>query len=303
MKKRIITAIILFLIITPILIFDEVFILAEVMFSSLAIFASYELFKLSENKNKISRFIFPSFFTALNTLAISNMFNQSLIPGLSLKNYEYIYLIIPVITIIVSRLSTIKNSDSRNYYYLSMTYPGFGFGAILLLRAFDLKYLLFVILIITFTDMFALFIGKRFGKKKLAPTISPNKTVAGFLGGIIVSVFIATLIFIFYDKIFLYPTFLKRFNLTGGNILNILGYDIKPIFTQFIIIFIISIFISIIGQLGDLYASSIKRSAGIKDFSNIFPGHGGVLDRFDSLIFGSILFGVIILIGGIFWKK
>lgn len=303
MKKRIITAIILFLILAPLLIFDEAFIATEVIFSLLAIFASYELFRLSDKKNRMWLFLFSSFFTALNVVAISNMFNQNKIPGLSLKNYEYYYLFVPLVTIIIAKLITLKSTDSKNYLYLSMTYPGFGFGAVLLLRAFDLKYLIYVILIITFTDMFALFIGKLFGKAKLAPSISPNKTLAGFFGGIIVSVSLATPIFIFYDKIFLYPVFLQRFNQTGGNILNVLKYDTKPIFTQFLIVFAISIFVSIIGQVGDLYASSIKRSAGIKDFSNIFPGHGGVLDRFDSLIFGAIMFCVIILIGGVFWEE
>lgn len=105
------------------------------------------------------------------------------------------------------------------------------------------------------TDTFAYFVGIKFGKKKLCPKLSPKKSVEGSIGGIIGSLFL-TLIFINYFKL--------------DNILSLS---------------IFSIVCSVMAQIGDLTASKIKRSANVKDFGNIMPGHGGVLDRFDSILF------------------
>ncbi|AZR72377.1 hypothetical protein BBF96_02585 [Anoxybacter fermentans] len=104
------------------------------------------------------------------------------------------------------------------------------------------------------TDSFAYFVGKSFGRKHLAPNISPKKTVEGFIGGILGS-FLAGLIY---------------------SIIN--GFS--P-FKAGVIAFLIGI----VGQMGDLFESALKRDAGIKDSGNLIPGHGGVLDRFDSAFF------------------
>ncbi len=105
------------------------------------------------------------------------------------------------------------------------------------------------------TDTFAYFSGYFFGKKKLCPSISPKKTVEGAIGGVLGSTIVST--------IFGY-IFLKE---------------------HIIVIFIIGILGSIVAQIGDLSASLVKRYTGIKDFGNIMPGHGGILDRFDSILF------------------
>lgn len=105
------------------------------------------------------------------------------------------------------------------------------------------------------TDTFAYFSGYFFGRKKLCPSISPKKTVEGAIGGIIGSLFIS-LIFGYL--------FLKDYLLAVA-LIGIIG--------------------SIIAQIGDLSASLIKRYTGIKDFGNLIPGHGGILDRFDSILF------------------
>lgn len=111
-----------------------------------------------------------------------------------------------------------------------------------------------LIFIISFaTDIFAYLVGKKFGKNKLIPNVSPNKTIEGSLGGIVASVFFSIL-------------FGMAFKL--------------PI----MVMIIVSLVGSIVAQLGDLIASSIKRYTGIKDFGKIIPGHGGVLDRFDSVL-------------------
>lgn len=104
------------------------------------------------------------------------------------------------------------------------------------------------------TDTFAYFVGKRFGKHKIAPTSSPNKTWEGSVGGWIACVVLGT----------------------GWGVLCGL---------PLVHMIVMSAFCGVISQLGDLTESSIKREIGIKDFSDLIPGHGGILDRLDSLLF------------------
>lgn len=113
------------------------------------------------------------------------------------------------------------------------------------------------------SDTGAYFTGRLFGKHKLAPKISPNKTVEGLIGGAVSCVILNMIAIFIYQQI-----------------TNII-FDV----TQYLIFFIISIVGSFVGVIGDLSASAVKRQSGIKDFGTIMPGHGGVLDRFDSVLF------------------
>lgn len=121
-------------------------------------------------------------------------------------------------------------------------------------------YLMWYLLFIAWgTDIFAYLIGKKFGKHKFSK-ISPNKSIEGCIAGIMGAIIMSVL----------YTVSLN--NLAGFNISY--GY-----------IVCISLALSILSQIGDFAASSIKRHVGIKDFSNLIPGHGGMLDRIDSVIF------------------
>lgn len=118
----------------------------------------------------------------------------------------------------------------------------------------DGVYLWLVFIIAFGSDTFAYFAGNLFGKNKLSPTISPNKTVEGSIGGVIGS-FVLTLIFSYlYAK----------------------NHMIKLLF--------LAVLGSLVSQSGDLVASKIKRYTGVKDYGRLIPGHGGILDRFDSII-------------------
>lgn len=122
------------------------------------------------------------------------------------------------------------------------------------------KYLVWFIITSAWgTDVFAYLVGKFMGKHKFSK-ISPNKTIEGCIGGIVGAV-LCGLLFVFC------------FNQFGN--MNF----------SYIAIALISAILSVIGQIGDFAASSIKRYVGIKDFSNLIPGHGGMLDRIDSIIF------------------
>lgn len=116
------------------------------------------------------------------------------------------------------------------------------------------------VLAVVLCDTFALFTGRKFGKHKLSPVISPNKTVEGLIGGMIFGTLSGLLVYY---------------------LLPVCGFEVLSLPFCLISAF----FASGVGVFGDLAASSIKREAGIKDYSKLIPGHGGILDRIDSSIF------------------
>jgi phosphatidate cytidylyltransferase len=120
---------------------------------------------------------------------------------------------------------------------------------------FEPKLIFGMILFIWSNDTFAYLVGSFIGKKKLIPRISPGKTVEGTVGGGLITLGISPLVFLWMD---------------------ILSYEKWAMIALLVVIF---------GTIGDLIESMLKRNAGVKDSGNLMPGHGGVLDRFDSLIF------------------
>ena len=113
-------------------------------------------------------------------------------------------------------------------------------------------------------DMFALFVGSRFGKRKLIPAVSPNKTVAGAVGGLLGSEVTALLVW------------LLVYAFTDAAV-----HALMPPLWHFALLGIVG---GVVGQIGDLFASLVKRHCGIKDYGTIFPGHGGMMDRLDSTL-------------------
>ncbi|SHE93424.1 phosphatidate cytidylyltransferase [Caldanaerobius fijiensis DSM 17918] len=155
----------------------------------------------------------------------------------------------------------ILNKQSANSVFTRVAgfiYTVIPFLILLKIRDVDIKYFWLVFIIAFATDTFAYFTGRFFGRRKLCPDVSPNKTVAGFIGGTLGCIIVAY----FYILLYLHS---------------------KHIFL------LIALIGSIISQLGDLSASYIKRNCRIKDFSNIIPGHGGILDRFDSILYVSVI--------------
>lgn len=148
--------------------------------------------------------------------------------------------------------------ENTAHIFLSAFYIGFAFNLLIVIRSMSFWLPLFILIIIWSTDTGAYFVGRKWGRKKLSPVISPNKTVEGLIGGIIVSLIIAYLfVNLLHDHLFNGP-----FNMM-----------------------LVTVVISVFGQLGDLCESAIKRYFGVKDSGSILPGHGGLLDRFDSLLF------------------
>ena len=130
--------------------------------------------------------------------------------------------------------------------------------------------LIYVLIGTMMNDIGAYFIGLLFGKHKMNERISPKKTWEGFVGGVVFSLICS---------------------ITFALIVAALGYPILPLFdlSHLYFVIIISILLPLTADVGDFVFSSVKRTFGVKDFSQLLPGHGGVLDRIDSLIFASAL--------------
>lgn len=130
----------------------------------------------------------------------------------------------------------------------------------------------FILLILCFAwggDTAAYFAGRAFGRHKLAPVVSPHKTVEGALGGVAGSIAAGILLTAVYSM------------LSAGY--PVISIRIRP--QHYAVLVVMGAIASVLGILGDLFASAVKRQAGIKDYGTIFPGHGGILDRFDSVMF------------------
>lgn len=263
MTKRIISAVILVLIFVPFLIIGEL--PFTIFMSVLSIFGLYELLKVRETKKKFP--IILKIFAYLLTCYFC-LYNTSSIEFINKFDYRVMAFII---FLFISPMVFINDNEKYNlndalFLIGSVLFIGLSFNLIIITRNYDITYIIYLLLITTITDTFALFTGSLIGKHKLCPKISPKKTIEGLIGGTIMGTFVAT---VFY---------------------NTLISSTVPLVTVIMLTFVLCL----VGQLGDLVFSSIKRYYDVKDFSNLIPGHGGILDRFDSLIFVVLAFTILI---------
>ncbi|MBD5094370.1 MAG: phosphatidate cytidylyltransferase [Subdoligranulum sp.] len=151
-----------------------------------------------------------------------------------------------------------------SFIYLKQLLPREAYG-------YDALYFIFLTLGFAWGgDSAAYFAGRAFGKHKLAPVVSPNKTVEGAVGGVLGSMLLGVLVTLCYTA------------LHG----HLVGMPLDSIGLQYYAVIVLLAGIgSVLGIVGDLFASVVKRQCGIKDYGTIFPGHGGIMDRFDSVIF------------------
>ncbi len=146
--------------------------------------------------------------------------------------------------------------------FFAVVFIPMALGSIVRIRAMENGISLVILPFITawITDTFAYFTGRAFGRHKLAPNISPKKTIEGAVGGVLGCIAV-----------------MLAYNYVAGSIWNVSFH--LPLLTVFAVLG------SVISEIGDLAMSYIKRGFGIKDYGTIMPGHGGVLDRFDSVLF------------------
>lgn len=259
MKKRIISAIIMLMIVIPLIYIGGI---PYSLAVGLIGFAAYkELIELKDGKNlpnlmKIIGLISTIF------LIYSNFEKYGLLFGVSYKLLCGIILCICVPTIFYKNKYKIEDA----FKLLSnVLFLGIGFNLLISVYNYGIKYFIMLILITILTDTFALFGGKLVGKHKFT-SISPNKTIEGCIIGSMISTFVVTMYYI--------------------NLINVN--------TNLLVVISLILFLSVVGQVGDLFFSAIKRENKVKDFSNLIPGHGGILDRLDSIIF--VMFAFIIII-------
>ncbi len=171
-----------------------------------------------------------------------------------------------VVLLTISVFDEKENLLDISYVLLMSIVVGFALHYLDYVETYSKWMMGYVFIICYLTDIFALFTGMKFGKHKLNERISPKKTIEGAIGGWL---------------------FGFMFSLLWASFFNFFGF--KPY-----IIVISSLTLPIVSQIGDLVFSMIKRYFGVKDYSHLIPGHGGILDRFDSLIFSIIFLGALL---------
>lgn len=263
MKSRIIGAIIVVGVFIPFLIIGEL--PFAIFMAILALFSLYEMLKVRETKKKFP-FLLKVFAYVL--VVAFSLYNINSIDFRYMFDYRVMAFLIFLFLLPMVFVNDTKKYNLNDALYLigSVLFIGLSYNLIIITRNYDISYVIYLLLITTLTDTFALITGKLVGRHKLCPKISPNKTIEGLIGGLVMGTFVATA---FY-----------------GTVIN---SEMSLVYVAFITFVLCGV-----GQLGDLVFSSIKRYYDVKDYSNIIPGHGGILDRLDSLIFVTLAFIILI---------
>ena len=266
MKKRVISAIILIALFVPLLLIGGI--PFTIFGTVLGVFSLYELLKVHESSKKLPLLL--KIFAYVLTIYLC-LYNTGTIDFINHMDYRLIaaFIFIFLCPMVFIADAKVYNLSDALYLIGSVLLIGFSYNLMIITRNYDLYYFIYLLLIATITDTFALLTGSLVGEHKLCPKVSPKKTVEGLIGGVLMGTFIGTA---FYNVL------------------------ISPS-TPLVFVIMVTFVLCLVGQLGDLIFSSIKRYYDVKDFSNLIPGHGGVLDRFDSLIFVTLafvlLFGVL----------
>ncbi|MDH6364954.1 phosphatidate cytidylyltransferase [Enterococcus sp. PF1-24] len=255
MKQRVITAVVALAFFIPVIWYGKIAI--ELVAAAMAVVGVYELFRMKGLTIFSLEGVLSAAGAAILVLPLGRWL-PFLPDGTS--SFTIYYLIVMVLlgmSVISKNTYTI---DEAGFPVIASLYTGVGFQHLVTARNASIQAVLLALFIVWATDIGAYMVGRKFGKHKLLPSVSPNKTIEGSLGGILSAVVVA-LIFIL-----IYPS--KEY----------FGYST-------IVMLLFTVVFSIVGQFGDLVESSIKRHYEVKDSGNILPGHGGILDRFDSLLF------------------
>lgn len=264
LKRGISGAIYIFLLIASILFSQESFFFLFGIFLAITIFEFCALVKIQKIVPMVLGLLLYSF------IILTNHYNSVLNLNINPKQLNLILLVITLVVSVKCILflfyDTIQIvSNSSKYLYLLgyvilpfifITEISFG------VDGYNPKIIIGLFILVWTNDTFAYIVGKSIGKTKLFERISPKKTIEGFLGGVVFAIIAGVLISRFYIKAT--PEFSSK---------------------SMIIWMSIALIVSVIGTVGDLIESKFKRIAGVKDSGKIMPGHGGILDRLDSVIF------------------
>ena len=233
MKTRVITAIAALIVFLPLLYVGGDYFKYTTF--ALGVMAMHEIVRMTFKETNIV-------VLGLSSLAGALLYLREEILGLSQYGIVYL-LVIGMLGVVVVTGHRIKLVEIGSIIFVTV-YIFVGFYSLYMLRDLSLAHIGYLLLTIWFTDSFAYIGGMRFGKNKLSPKISPNKSI----------------------------------------VIALVFYFTTSIFTNLAVAIGITLVVSVIGQFGDLIESAYKREYGVKDSSNLLPGHGGIFDRFDSVI-------------------
>ena len=299
MKQRVITAILMAIVFIPFFFLGGWFI--TFLFSILSYIAMYELITMYQSKKNIPnvcKYIIP---LVSSIIVLFSSFATA-------EDIIYVLLVELMFLLILPIFNKKIEMKDVIFFIFGIIYSGISFAIIVTVRNIEMLYqdasirlfdglniyavglilFIFVLLSTMLTDIAAYQFGIKFGKHKLCPSISPKKSIEGSIAGTIAGALGGTLFMV-----------ILQFTLSKEYANAIKLFKIDNIYLYALTIFGVALLLSIAGQLGDLIASKIKREYNIKDYGKIFPGHGGVLDRFDSSIYSFLVFIIILMISGV----
>ncbi len=265
MLTRIITGIVALAIFVPVCIFSDT-IIFPIAFAILAMVAVWETWHCVRGENpetKYGKIGHPLLYIPAYLIAGAAMFTAFYFAGdkaVVLLFFALVVLLLYIFAVAVFSKGKIA-IDNAAVFYMMTQYVTIAFTSVMLLRQSDNGQYLYLLPFIGawVSDTFAYFTGRAIGKHKLIPEVSPKKTIEGSIGGIVFT----AVAFVVYGVIV---------NKMGALDMGYVGLAVT------------GAVISVVSQIGDLSASVVKRHYGIKDYGKLFPGHGGVLDRFDSVL-------------------
>ena len=271
MKLRLLTALGILVFGLPLLIFSD-YIVYPIALGVLSAIACCELLHAFGLLRKLYLTIPTCIMAFALPFCANNVFNKYII---STHNQNYLlimalvvfsYLLYLVATAVISSGGISFGQVAR--VFMSVVYVVVSFSSMAIIRYMNYGQFFFELMFVGawMCDTFAYFTGRLFGKHKLCPKLSPKKTVEGAIGGLIFNI----------GGCMLYGLIIE---LITKHIDGLVELD-----ANYITLAVIGLVLGIVSMIGDLWASLIKRECGIKDYSKILPGHGGILDRFDSVL-------------------
>ncbi len=257
MAKRIITAVIAVALFIPVLYFSDTYIFPSAI-ALLATIAAFEMLKCIGSLQTWAISI-PQIVMSAALPFLMRLGNDNSIYIRAAIFIHFVYVIYLMAYAVMSK-GAVKLEQVASVFFACL-YVNTGFSSLILLRDAPVGKYIFILAFLGpwISDSFAYFFGVAFGRHKLIPEVSPKKSVEGCVAGIL---FCAL-------SYMIYAILLSHFGLVELNVVALTVFGLV---------------VSVVSQVGDLSASFIKREYGIKDYGNFFPGHGGVLDRFDSVL-------------------
>lgn len=306
MKKRLLTSAVIVLVLALAFLSRMLtYYVFDFVILALAVMGVVEIARVLERQKKYSNILvcgtFPAMLYLIALLVIKKNWGwQYIVTGIFIAMIFY-FLLIFLLTFFmkkttkaemekyqIAEVKPVSYAFDKAIYSLSVfVYPGLLFMTLILINHFsELSFistpemaftklstfiLLFVFVVTMCTDSLAMITGSTLKGPKLCPLISPNKTVSGAIGGLVGGVGSGMILYAIFNTS---TRFKLEFSAVNGS---------------FWIVALIALLGSVVSQMGDIFASALKRKARVKDYGTIFPGHGGVMDRVDGLVFNSLL--------------